>query len=120
MKVVVGHNDIRPARGNALDIGAPLACDLETALDCFGAGIHGQHHVFAAQPGKRGAEWPEIVGMECAAHQCDGVELGVCGRGDLGVAVAEVDRRVGGQEIQVAPAIDVGDPRPLGAGGHHG
>ena len=40
-------------------------------------------------------------------------------RDDLGVAVAEVHRRVRGQAVQVAAALDVGDPRTLGAGGHH-
>ena len=108
------------ARGNALDVGTPLAGDFEAALHGFGARVHRQHHVFAAQLGKRGAERTETVGMERTADQRDGVELGVGRRGDLGVAVTEVDRRIGGQAIQVAPAVDIGDPRTLGACRHHG
>ena len=62
---------------------------------------------------------PEPVGVERAADQRHGVELRVRGCDDLGVAVPEVDRRVGGQAVQVAAALDVGDPGALGAGRDH-
>jgi len=120
MKVVVGHDDIGLARGNALDLGAPFASHFEAALHGFGARVHRQHHVFAAQLRKRGAKRPQIIRMECAAHQGDGVKLRMSSRGDLGVAMTEVDGRVGGQTIEVAPTVDIGDPNALGAGRHYG
>ena len=106
---------LRLAGRHALDVGAPLAGDLDAALDGLGAAVHRQHHVLAAQLGQRRAERAEPVGVERAADQRDGVELGVRGGDDLGVAVAEVHRRVGGQAVQVAAALDVGDPGALGA-----
>ena len=106
--------------GHALDVGAPLAGHLDAALDGLGAAVHRQHHVLAAQLGERRAERAEPVGVERAADQRDGVELGVRGGGDLRVAVAEVHRRVGGQAVQVAAALDVGDPDALGGRGDDG
>ena len=35
---------------------------------------------------------------------------------EVGVPVPEVQRRVGGEHVEVAPAIDVGDPGALGLG----
>ncbi len=48
------------------------------------------------------------------------VELGARRRDQVGVAMAEVQRRVGGQHVQVALALDVGDPGALGVGDDHG
>jgi hypothetical protein len=36
------------------------------------------------------------------------------------MAVAEVQGRVSGQEIEIALAVDVGDPRPFGLGDDDG
>ena len=119
VKVVVGDHDIGLARGNALDIGSPFARDLDRALDRFGAAVHRQHHVLVAQRRQRRAEPAERLGVEGPAHQCDEVQLGVRGRGDLGIAVPEIHRGVRGQAVQVAAPFDVDDPRPLGAGRHH-
>ena len=119
-KLLSRHDDIGLAGRDALDVGAPLAGHLDAALDRLGAAVHRQHHVLAAQLGERCAERSEPVGVEGAADQRDGVELRVRGRGDPRVAVAEVHRRVGGQAVQVAAALDVGDPGALGAGRDHG
>jgi hypothetical protein len=65
------------------------------------------------------AEVGELVVHEGAAGQRDPVELGVRGGDQAGMPVAEVQRRVSGQEVQVAAAVDVGDPGALGVGDHH-
>lgn len=111
MKVVVCQNDIVPARGEAVDVGSPLAGDPKTALHRFSIRVHWQHHVFAAQLGKRGAQRPESVGMQGPIQQGDGVDLGMSRGGARGVAMAKVDRRVRSQPVQVAQAVDIGDPR---------
>ena len=82
-KLLSRHDDVGLAGGHALDVGAPLAGDLDAALDRFGAAVHRQHHVLAAQPGQRCAERAEPVGVERPADQGDGVELGVRGGDDL-------------------------------------
>src|SRR3974377_401736 len=76
----------------------------------------------AAQNGPRLAEWnARLPSVTVSSWGWGGGGIfGVGGRGDLRVAMAEVDRRVGGQTIQVAPAVDIGDPRALGACRHHG
>ena len=56
VEVVMRHDDVGLAGGDALDVGAPLAGDLDAALDGFGAAVHRQHHVLAAQFGQRRAE----------------------------------------------------------------
>ena len=119
VEVVVRHDDVALSGGHALDVGAPLAGHLDAALDGLGAAVHRQHHVLAAQLGQRLAERTEPVGVEGAADQGHGVELRVRGGDDLRMAVPEVDRRVGRQAVQVAAALDVGDPGAFGAGRHH-
>ena len=44
----------------------------------------------------------------------------MCGRDDLGVAVPEVHRRIGGQAVEITPALDVGDPGTFSAGRDNG
>ena len=116
VEVVLRHHDVALAGRHALDVGAPFAGDLDAALDGLGAAVHRQHHVLAAQLGQRLAERSEPVGVEGSADQRHRVELSMRGRDDLGVAVPEVHRRVRSQAVQVAPALDVGDPGALGAG----
>ena len=102
-------------RGDPLDRVAPLARDLDRGLDGLGAGVHRQDHVLAGQGGELGAEGAELVVVERPADQGDPVEL-LVGRGeDLGVAVAEVQRRVAGQAVEVAVPGDVGDPGARGS-----
>jgi len=49
--------------------------------------------------------------MEGPAYEGELIELPVRGCDDLGVVMAEVDRRIGGQTVQIPPAFDIGDPR---------
>ena len=104
--------------GTPLTSVAPLAGDLDRGLDGLGAGVHRQHEVLAAQVAERGGEVGELVVHERAAGQREPVELGVRGREQARVAVAEVQRRVAGQQVEVAAAVDVGHPGALGVGDH--
>ena len=105
--------------GDALDLVAPLAGDLDRGLDGLGAGVHRQHQVLAAQVAERGGEVGELVVHEGPAGQRELVELGVRGGEQRRVAVAEVERRVAGEQVEVAAAVDVGHPGALGVGDHH-
>ncbi len=49
--------------------------------------------------------------MQGPIQQGDGVDLGMSRGGARGVAMAKVDRRVRSQPVQVAQAVDIGDPR---------
>ena len=102
---------------HALDLVAPLAGDLDRGLDRLGAGVHRQHHVLAgtARPARR-QNGAELVVVERPAGQRDPVELRAGGGDQRRVPVAEVQRRVAGEAVQVAPAVDVGHPGALGVG----
>ena len=84
-------------------------------LDGLGAGVHRQHHVLAAQLGELRAERAELVVVERAAGEGEPVELRLAAAISVRVAVAEVERRVAGQHVEVAVALDVGDPGAFGA-----
>ena len=102
VEVARRDDDLGLVGGDALDVVAPLAGDLDRGLDGLGAGVHRQHQVLAAQVAERGAEVGELVVHERPAGQRQLVELGVR-RGEQGrVAVAEVERGVAGQEVEVA------------------
>ena len=113
-KLSVRDDDLGLAVRHALDLVAPLAGHLDRGLHRLGAGVHRQHQVLAAQLGQPVAEVGELVVHERAAGQREPVELGVRGGDQRRVPVAEVQRRVAGQAVQVAAAVDVGDPGALG------
>ena len=62
-------------------------------------------------------ERAEPVVVERAARERDAVELLARGGDEPRVAVPEVHRRVGGEAVEVAPALDVGHPGAI-AGCH--
>ena len=97
-KLSVGDDDVRPAGRDALDPVAPLAGDLDRGLHRLGAGVHRQHQLHAAQLGQLAAEVGEPVVDERAAGQREPVQLGVRGVDQRRVPVAEVERRVAGQQ----------------------
>ena len=99
---------------HALHAVAPGAGDLDARLDGLGARVHRQHHVFAGERGERRRERPELVVVERAARERDAVELGLGRRDERRMPVAEVDGRVRGEAVEVAAALDVGDPGALG------
>lgn len=115
MEVVFADDDLGLAFGDALDLVAPLAGDLERRLDGLGAGVHGQNHLEAGELGKLLVEERELVVAEGARGKGDALGLFLHGGEDTRVAVALVDRRVGGEEVEVAAAVDVIDPDARGA-----
>jgi hypothetical protein len=120
VEVVRGHDDLGRVERDALDLVGPLAGDLDGGLDGLGTGVHRQHHLGAGELGQLRAEGAELVVVEGARGQGEPVDLLVRGADQVGVAVPEVERGVPGEEVEVAPTVDVGDPRPLRLGDHHG
>ena len=120
MEVPLESDDHRLVGGHALDLIGPLACGLDAGFDRLGAGVHRQHHFHPRQLGELGAERAELVVVERAAHQGELIELPARGRDEPGMAMTEVERRVGGEHVQVPAAIDVGDPDALGLRDHDG
>ncbi len=80
VEVVGAHDDLGAVGRDALDVVAPTPRGLDRGLDAFGAGVHRQHHVLAAQLGELGAERVELVVAERAARQREPIELRVRGR----------------------------------------
>ena len=60
------------------------------------------------------AEGPELVVVEGTAGEREPLDLGVAAADQTRVAVSEVERRVGGEHVEVARPLDVGDPGALG------
>ena len=104
---------------DALDLVAPLAGDLDRGLDGLGAGVHRQHHLLAAQVAERGGRTAEPVVLERPAGEGQPVELGVRGREQARVAVAEVQRGVAGEQVQVAVPSTSVTQAPSAVRDHH-
>ncbi len=116
MEVAVEGDDHRFVGRDALDLIAPLAGRLDGGLDAFGAGIHREDHFHAGHRGEFGAERAELVVLERPADQRDPLELTLGGGDEARVPVTEVDRRVGGEQVKVTAAFDVGHPGAFGLG----
>ena len=95
---------------------APLARGLDRGLDRLGAGVHRQHHVLAGELGQPLREGAELVVVERPAGQGEAVQLRLGGLDEPRVPVPEVERRVRRQQVEVALALDVGDPGTLAVG----
>ncbi len=114
-KFAVADDDRRAARRHALDLVAPLARGLDRGLDGLGAGVHRQHAILARKCRELAGERPELVVMERAARERHAIELRLGGRDKPRVAVAEVQRGVRGERVEVAAAAVVAHPAALGA-----
>ncbi len=119
VEVVRGHHDLRPVRGHALHPVGPLACHLQCGLHRLGAGVHRQHHLGTGELGQLAAEQPQLVVVERPGRQCHPAELFGRGADQLGMPVAEVQRRIPGQQVQMVPSLHIGHPRTLRLGDHH-
>ena len=119
VEVAGRHDDVRLARGHALDVVAPLAGHLDRGLHRLRAGVHGQHPVHPGQRRQVPAERAELVVVEGPAGQGHPVEL-VAGRlQQHRVPVPEVESGVPRQAVEVAAAVHVGHPGALGLRDHH-
>ena len=114
-----GHDD-RLVRGHALDLVTPFAGRLDRRLHRLRAGVHRQHHLHARQRGEFGAERAELVMVERPADQRHPFQLALRGGDKPGVAVAEVEGRIRGEQVQVPAPLDVGYPGALAARDDHG
>lgn len=120
MEIAVGDDDVGAIRCYALAVGAPFAGDLDRGLDGLGTGVHRQYEIHAGQVGEVPAERTEAVVVKRPAGQGEAGQLFLGSGRQPGVGVAEVEGRVSGQAVQVAAALDIGDPGALAGGQHHG
>ena len=108
---VAGAHDDRCLIGrDALDRVPPSPDHLDRGLHGFGPGVHGHHHLHAAELGEVAAERLERVGPVGAARQRELRQLSTGGRDQPGMAVPEVQRGVRGEEIEVPASVVVLDP----------
>ncbi len=94
------------AGGDAAHGLAPLAGGFERGFDGFDAGVHGQGHAEAGELVEVAEEERELVVAEGAGGEGDLLCLGHHGGEDAGMAVALVDGGVGGEEVEVAMAVE--------------
>ena len=104
---------------HALHPVAPLAGHLDAGLDRLGAGVHRQHHLLAGELGELRAERAELVVVERAAGERDPVELRGARRRPGPGAGARSSAPSSRRAVEVAAAVDVGDPGALGVRDHH-
>ncbi len=116
VEVALHGDDVGLVGRDALDVVAPAPGHLDGGLDGLGAGVHRQDHVLAGERGEVAGERPELVAVERPARQGELVQLLVRPGHEPRVAVAEVERGVPRQRVQVAPAVHVGHPRALALG----
>ena len=119
VEVALHHDDRGLRLGDALDVVAPAAADLDRGLDGLGAGVHRQDQVLAGELGEGLRERAELVVEERPAGQRQLVDLLVHAGQQARVAVAEVQGGVPGQAVEVTLPVDVGDPRALAGREHH-
>ena len=119
-EVALGHDDLRTAFGNALDLVAPLARGLQRRLHGFGAGVHRQRARHAGGLAQALQEGAEPVGVEGARG--DGQALRLCRQrlNERGMAVAEAHGRVGRHHVEVAAAGVIPQVGALAARQHDG
>lgn len=93
----------------AFDLISPFARNLDCCLHCLGACVHRQDHVEAKQLGRvLGEAWEDIVVERSAAEGQARCLLSQC-LDELGVAVALVYGRVGGEEVEVVFSFRIPD-----------
>ena len=66
VEVFLGREDPCLVLGNALDLVTPLACNLDSSLNCLSTGVHGHDHVKAQHRCDLLGEAGEDIVVECA------------------------------------------------------
>ena len=109
MEVVLGTQDDRLVLRNTLHLVSPLPGDLDTGFDSLRTRVHGQNHIETEEfSDKLGEAWEDIV-IEGTRAQSDPGRLFHESGHQFRVAVALVDRRVCGQEVQIVTTLGVPD-----------
>src|SRR6185312_12668504 len=111
VEVVGDDDDLGFALADAFGLVTPFARELDGGLDGFGAGVHHQRHLEAGDLVEVAEEERKLVIAEGARGECHATGLLLERGQDLRVAMALVDGRVGGEEVEIAAAADVRDPR---------
>ncbi len=119
VEIVLADDDLGLVARDALEGVAPAAHGLDGALDGLGAGVHGQHHLHAAQARELFAEGRQLVVAKRARSQRHARRLVEQRLHNARMAVALVEGRVGAQAIQIAAPVDGVDPHARGALHHH-
>src|SRR3982074_703966 len=104
-----------PPPATALTPIAPFAHRLDRSLPRLGAAGHRQHLVGAGQLGDLFVERGELVVVEGAGGQRQPARLFHHRGQDLWMAVALVQRRIGGEAIQISVALRVPHPDAFAA-----
>ena len=101
VKVLLDGKDQSLVLRDALDLVAPLPCNLDGSLDSFGTSVHWQNHLEAQHSSDRLCEtWKHIV---VKSTRAEGEPRGLVAKSldEFGMAVALIDGAVCGKEVQV-------------------
>ncbi len=118
VEIAVAADDLGAALGDALDPVAPLARRLDRRLDRFGPAVRRQRAVEARQLRKALEQERKLIVVIGARRHAELLRLRDQRRHDARVRVPEADRRIRAHQVQVAVAVDVGEPAPLAAREH--
>jgi len=118
VEIVGEDEDLALPVGHAAHRLPPLAGHLDGRLDPLGAAVHGQETVVAGEAADLLAETAQLVVAEGARAEGETRRLLGYDLDELRMAVALVDRRIGGEEVEVALAFDVPDPGTFAARDH--
>jgi hypothetical protein len=116
VEVVVENQDLRLFGGNSLDRLPPFARQLDRGLDRLGATVHRQEAIETGESADLLAQPAELVVAEGARTQGQALRLFGERLDQAGMAMSLIDRRVGGEEVQIAVPFDVPDPDAFAAG----
>ena len=119
MEVVVRNDDGCLVRWNTSNPIPPGPRNLDGTLHGFGAAVHGKNHLHAHQFGEFLGKCPQKIVVKGSRRQRHRAKLAPRCSGECGVTVTKVDRRVGGQAVQILLAFNVFHPRALGAFRHN-
>src|SRR6266404_5971278 len=115
VKIVGADDDLGLPVRHPLHLVAPFAHRLDRALHRFGTAVHRQHLVGAGQLRELFVEGGELVVVEGAGSQCQLARLLHHGGEDFRMAVTLIDRRIGGEAVEVTLALRIPHPDALAA-----
>lgn len=106
--------------GDSLDLVTPLSGNLDTSLDGFSTGVHGQNHVIAKVLSDELCKFGEDIIVECSRAESQSARLLRQGLDELRMTMPLVDSRVGREEVEVVAAFRIPHRHSRGTGKDHG